>query len=94
MRTLLTVLAMTIATQAGAQASDCAPRAAMIAKLATKYQETRRFVGLTNTGLIEIFASEERRTWTITFTLPNGIMCMRAVGQAFETDALIEGDPA
>jgi len=50
-----------------------------------EYGEIRQFVGLaTNNVLLEMFASPETRSWTITGTNPGGEMCLLASGFAFE----------
>jgi hypothetical protein len=36
-------------------------------------------------GLLEVYASDTTGTWTIIVTNPNGLACMVASGQAFET---------
>ncbi|MCB1343639.1 MAG: hypothetical protein KDK24_21735 [Pseudooceanicola sp.] len=35
--------------------------------------------------MLEVFASAETGTWTITLTAPNGQTCLIASGQSFET---------
>lgn len=66
----------------------CAPRDAVVTRLADKYGETRRSIGLgTNNQMVEVFASDESGSWTITVTLPNGMTCLMATGQAYETMA-------
>ena len=37
-----------------------------------------------NNQVIEVFASSETGTWTITVTTPAGVTCLVASGQAFE----------
>lgn len=73
----------------GADAQDarnCAPRDEIIDRLTSGYGETRQSIGLgTNNAVIEVFASHETGTWTITVTLPNGQACLIASGEAFET---------
>ncbi|WP_166417038.1 hypothetical protein [Cochlodiniinecator piscidefendens] len=65
---------------------NCAPRNVILERLADNYGETRQSIGLgRNNAVIEVFASTETGTWTITVTLPNGMTCMIAAGQAFET---------
>lgn len=75
-----------IATGADAQnARNCAPRDQVVTRLAEGYGETRQSIGLgANNSVIEVFASDESSTWTITMTAPNGITCLIASGQAFE----------
>lgn len=63
----------------------CAPRESVVERLNTKYGETRQSMGLgANNAVMEVFASEESGTWTITVTMANGITCLVASGQAFE----------
>ena len=54
--------------------------------LAQDYGETRRGVGLARQGAImEVFASEDTGSWTITITLPDGVTCLVASGQFYES---------
>ena len=75
------------ADRASAQATpNCAPRDAVIARLAEKYGESRQSIGLGgNNAVMELFASRDTGSWTITVTTANGITCLMAAGQAFET---------
>ena len=72
---------------AAAQAGrNCAPRDAVVERLAEGYGETRQSMGLgANNAVVEVFASEETGTWTITVTMPSGLTCLVASGQSFET---------
>lgn len=81
-------------TDAAAQnARNCAPREAVVDRLAEGYGETRQSMGLgANNAVVEVFASDETGTWTITVTTPNGLTCLVASGQSFET--LAEALPA
>ncbi len=64
---------------------NCAPRDAVIERLADGYGETRQSVGIgTNNAVVEVFASDETGSWTITVTAPGGLTCLVASGQAFE----------
>lgn len=64
---------------------NCAPREAVIDRLATGYGETRQVMWLAaNNQVLEVFASIETGTWTITVTMPNGLTCLVASGQGFE----------
>ncbi len=42
--------------------------------------------------MVEIFASEDSGSWTITVTMPNGSTCLMATGQSYEK--LAEALPA
>lgn len=66
--------------------AKCAKRDQVIERLTVKYGETRQSIGLApNTGVVEVYASGETGTWTIVITMPNGMTCLVASGQAFET---------
>ncbi|MEM6311544.1 MAG: hypothetical protein AAF754_15995 [Pseudomonadota bacterium] len=94
------VLSVSAASVGQAQQSNrnCAPREAVVDRLADGYGESRQSMGLgANNQVVEIFASSETGTWTITVTMPNGLTCLVASGQAFEelAEALPEaGDDA
>ena len=81
-------------TEASAQNTrNCGPRQAVVDRLAEGYGETRQSMGLgANNAVVEVFASEETGTWTITVTTPNGLTCLVASGQSFEP--LVEALPA
>lgn len=64
---------------------NCGPRAAVIAHLSDNFGESRQSIGLGQEGrVVEVFASIETGSWTITVTLPNGMTCLVAAGSAFE----------
>jgi len=75
-----------------AHAATCAPRSDVVAHLARTFGETRRAIGLAQeNAVIEVFAAEATRTWTITVTSANGTTCIVAAGDSFE--ALAESLP-
>lgn len=100
MKTKLTIsAALVAATLSGpAYAANCAPRETVVDRLAEKYGESRQSMGLgANNAVIEVFASEETGTWTITVTSVHGMTCLVASGQAFESIAEVlpaEGNDA
>ena len=64
---------------------NCAPRAVVIERLASSYGETRQSIGLAqNNTMVEVFASTNTGSWTITVTNASGLSCLVASGQAFE----------
>ncbi len=72
---------------------NCAQREAVIDRLADGYGETRQSVGLgSNNSMVEVYASSETGSWTITVTMPGGLTCLVASGQSFE--AVAEALPA
>lgn len=69
---------------------NCADRETVVDRLANTYGESRQSIGLApNNSVVEVFASLETGTWTITVTSPAGMMCLVASGQAYEPT---EGD--
>ena len=75
-----------LATQAGFAAPQCGPRATVLEQLSAKFGETRQGIGLAaNTQIMEIFANTETGSWTITVTLPDGMTCLAASGQNFDS---------
>lgn len=88
---------MFAAGAAAAQTANCAPRTAIVDRLASKYGESRQSIGLgTNNAVVEVFASADTGTWTILFTRPDGISCLMAAGQGFEMVAeapIAAGEP-
>lgn len=84
---------LTTTSIANAQGQRCGPRTTVVEKLAQKYGETRQSMGLAaNNAVVEVFASDETGTWTITVTGTNGLTCLVASGQAYEQ--LAEALPA
>ncbi len=84
----LGVGALILATQhAFAQTTrNCAERDVVVERLSSKYGETRQSIGLgTNNTMVEVFASTQSGSWTIIATMPSGVSCIVAAGQAFET---------
>ena len=83
--TLVAAALMLFAAPAQAQGTNCGPRDTVIARLSSGYGETRRGIGLGGTDrVVEVFASPETGTWTVTVTLPDGRTCLVASGQAWE----------
>lgn len=84
---VLAVAATAIAPFAAkAQPQVCGKRDLVIERLASKYGESRQSIGMAAQGrVMEVYASHETGTWTITVTMPNGITCMVASGQSYES---------
>lgn len=86
MKKLLAVLAILAASSSHAQAlRHCGERDRLITRLAESFGESRQAIGLgANNSVMEVFASTETGTWTITVTMPNGLMCIIATGENYE----------
>lgn len=68
------------------EARNCGKRDFVLGRLADRYGESRQAIGLgANNQVVEVFASLETGTWTITVTNPTGMTCLVASGQSFET---------
>ncbi|MGZ9812189.1 hypothetical protein ACXN5S_17135 [Pseudoroseicyclus sp. H15] len=80
--------ALTLATLplAGpALAANCAPHEDVVGRLAERYGESRQSIALgANNAVVEVFASLETGTWTLTMTRPGGLTCLIAAGVAYE----------
>lgn len=81
--------AMLMATQhAFAQSRNCNERAVVLTFLSERFGETRRSIGLgPENQVVEVFASDETGSWTITVTRPDGVTCLVASGQSYEAVA-------
>lgn len=91
--TAAAALLLVATTDVSAQGRNCGPRDAVVTRLAEGYGETRQSMGLgANNAVIEVFASDETGSWTITVTQPNGLTCLVASGQGYEQ--LAEALPA
>jgi hypothetical protein len=89
----LGILALAAQDAAAQTTRNCAPREMVVERLSDGYGETRQSIGLgSNNAVVEVFASQDTGTWTITVTMPDGMTCLVASGQAFET--LAEALPA
>jgi hypothetical protein len=83
----LALLAGTPSAQAG-EGSACASRALVVKKLAERFGETLRSIGLhADDAVVEIYSSAATGTWTILVTHTDGISCLLAAGQRWEQDA-------
>lgn len=64
---------------------NCAERTKVIERLVAKYGESRQMIGLAGrNGVVEMHASPDTGTWTITVTSAAGVTCLIAAGTAFE----------
>lgn len=71
--------------QLQAQSRSCADRAVVVERLAQSYGESRQSIGLASDNtMVEVFASMDTGSWTITVTRPGGPTCLVAAGQAYQ----------
>lgn len=80
---ILSCLSSSVTAQS-ANRPICAERDVIVATLATRYGETAQSMGLgPGNRVVEVFASEETGTWTITVTSVNGTTCLVASGDSY-----------
>jgi hypothetical protein len=92
---LLALVLASLSFPAWAQAPSCVNRADLLKHLADKYQEVPAAVGLADNGsLLEVFASLDGGTWTVTVSMPNGVSCMIATGQNWRDLPRVPPKPA
>ena len=83
--TLTLAMAIGLPAASLAQGQNCGKRDSVVERLSAKYGESRQSIGMAPKGrVVEVYASLETGTWTITVTMPNGITCLVASGQSFE----------
>ncbi|AKS45038.1 hypothetical protein SAMN05444287_0126 [Octadecabacter temperatus] len=82
---VLATAAVMLATTASAQSNNCAEHGMVVERLASGYGESRQSIGISaDNTVVEVFASLETGTWTITVTAPGGPTCLVASGAAFQ----------
>jgi hypothetical protein len=88
---ILTAMALTVSFVSVAQAQQrmpngqqvCAPRAALVEKLKSEFNEEPQAIGVTHSGgLFEILSSDSG-TWTVLATGPNGVSCLVLSGDGW-----------
>lgn len=74
------------ATPAYSQArNDCAARPVVIERLQSVYGETRQSIAMGERGAVfEMWANNDTGSWTLTFTMPDGMTCLATSGESFE----------
>lgn len=81
----LALLVLPAMAEAQAARSLCAERDQIVGTLTGYFGETARSWGMGPAGhIVEIFASDETGTWTITVTAPDGTTCLVASGNSWE----------
>lgn len=93
----LALLLIALLSTTPAVAMQCGKRDTVTITLAERYGESRRAIGLAQNGvMMELYAAPSG-SWTITITRPDGITCLVAAGDNFQSlaEALPPpGDPA
>ena len=91
---LLGLLVLPLSLPAKAQ-NICTARDEVLGHFDSKYSEAPVAMGLANNGgVIEVLSSGSGNTWTIIITMPNGVTCLLAAGESWESLPLIAAGPA
>ena len=84
--TLSALIGLAAATSAAAQQPLCTARSEVLSQLSSQYSETPVAMGIANNGgVLEILSSQKGTSWTIILTMPNGVTCMIAAGENWES---------
>ena len=74
-----------VTTGAATYKLNCAPRDRVVRHLAKTYAEKVIAIGLSDRGaVIELILSDDRKSWTIITTTPDGNSCQIAEGKYWE----------
>ena len=72
-------------TAAGQTARNCAEHTLIVEQLASGYGESRQSIGMSSDNtVVEVFASHETGSWTITVTQAGGPTCLVASGTGYQ----------
>ena len=64
----------------------CSPRAEIVQHLERDYREAPVALGMSNVGgVVEVLSSDSTGSWTIIITMPNGVACIVAAGDSWES---------
>ena len=82
---LCAAAAIALPASAYAASVPCSPREDVLSQLQAKFKEEPVAVGLANNGgLLEVLTADDGTTWTIIITMPNGMSCLVAAGEAWQ----------
>jgi len=88
---LATFLLAVGGTSVQSQTPLCTDREHVVSQLKKEYSEAPVALGIANNGgVIELFTSET--TWTLTITSSNGVTCMIAAGEDWQTIKVVRGN--
>ncbi len=74
---------------------QCGERGRVLKALSDRYQEMPVAMGLdANGGVLEVLSGNSGKTWTILITMPNGVSCLVAAGEHFESLTVAKSGPA
>jgi hypothetical protein len=81
----LVVPAASDALAEGAESMPCGDRDEMLSHLSQKYAEKPVALGLaTNGSVVEVLSTKAGDSFTIVYTMPNGLTCLMAAGSNWQ----------
>jgi hypothetical protein len=84
----VSVAALLFPALASAAPIFCGARSDVLTKLASDFRDQPASVGLTSDGqLLEVLTSDNKLTWSILVTSPNGVSCIVAAGESWQDKA-------
>jgi len=82
------------AAQTGGMRMPCHNATEIAKQLNSKYDEAPVAFGLQSNGnLLQVYASEDKGTWTVVSTSPQGLSCIVAAGKRWESMPFVKDDP-
>jgi hypothetical protein len=88
------VMAEDGAAPAEGQQMLCNKRSEVLKNLTANYREAPVGLGMaSNGGVLEVLTSKDGATWTILLTKPDGVSCLVAMGNSWESVKLIATGP-
>jgi hypothetical protein len=86
--------AATAQTAPGGMRMPCHNATEIAKQLSSKYDEAPVAFGLQSNGnLLQVYASEDKGTWTVVSTSPQGLSCIVAAGKRWESMPFVKEDP-
>ncbi len=78
------IVALILSVSAARAQGNCAARAIVLERLASKYGESRQSVGIAaNNAIVEVYANPESGSWSIIVTAQAGKSCLVASGRGY-----------
>ena len=83
---LVALVVIGFSLPASAQQVPCGKRGDVLKQLSVRHSEAPTAMGLSSTGnMVEVLTSRAGGSWTIITTTPNGMSCLVAAGENWES---------
>lgn len=95
MKLPVSIMALLFFTAPAMAQQICAKRDGVLEYIEQKFAETPRALGITGSGQVVELLTSDDGSWTLIATRPNGVSCMMAAGEGWETvERVAEGPGA